>query len=111
MVDDDRPAVGQQDDRLRILLRALALVPGYIAYRLQGDDRLTRGLLIGAGIVLILWGAIDLYWLTRRGLRRYFISDPGRARSFQYVLIVAGIVLALVRGLRMTTEPMPLTAT
>ena len=96
MVDDDRPAIGREDDRRRVLLRALALVPGYVAYRLQGDDRLTRGLLIGAGTVLILWGAIDLYWLTRRGLRRYFISDPGRAGSFQYVLIVAGVVLALV---------------
>jgi hypothetical protein len=95
VVDDDRPAIDQHDDRRRVLLRALALVPGYIAYRLQGDDRLARGLLIGAGTVLILWGAIDLYWLTRRGLRRYFISDPGRARSFQYVLIVAGVVLGL----------------
>lgn len=96
MVDDGKPAIDQEDDRRRVLLRALALVPGYIAYRLQGDDRLTRGLLIGLGTVLILWGAIDLYWLTRRGLRRYFISDPGRARSFQYVLIVAGVALALV---------------
>ena len=96
MVDDDRTVVDREDDRRRVLLRALALVPGYIVYRLQGDDRLTRGLLIGAGTVLILWGAIDLYWLTRRGLRRYFISDPGRARSFQYVLIVAGVVSAMV---------------
>ena len=96
MVGDDEPSAGEQDDRRRVLLRAAALVPGYIAYRLQGDDRLTRGLLIGAGTVLILWGAIDLYWLTQRGLHRYFISDPGRARSFQYVLIAAGVVLALV---------------
>ena len=96
MVEDERPAAGEQDYRRRILLRAAALVPGYIVYRLQGDDRLTRGFLIGVGTVLILWGAIDLYWLTRRGLRRYFISDPGRARSFQYVLMASGAVLAIV---------------
>jgi hypothetical protein len=93
---DYEPPAGEQDDRRRVLLRAGALVPGYLAYRLQGDDRLLRGFLIGAGIVLILWGAIDLYCLTRRGLRRYFISDPGHARSFQYVLMVAGAILAIV---------------
>ena len=93
---DYEPPAGEQDDRRRVLLRAAALVPGYIAYRLQGDDRLTRGFLIGAGTVLILWGVIDLYWLTRRDLRRYFISDPGRARSFQFVLMVAGAILAMV---------------
>jgi hypothetical protein len=96
VVDDEEPAIHQDDDRRRVILRAVALVPGYVIYRLQGDDRFTRGLLIGAGTVLILWGAIDLFWLTRGGLRRYFISDPGRARSFQYVLMVAGVVLALV---------------
>ncbi|MDQ5816466.1 MAG: hypothetical protein M3516_09275 [Actinomycetota bacterium] len=39
------------DDRRRVLFRAAALIPGYIVYRLQGDDRLTRGLLMGAGVV------------------------------------------------------------
>ena len=96
MADDDKPAAGEADDRRRVLLRAAALVPGYIAYRLQGDDQLTRGLLIGLGSMLMLWGAIDLYWLTRRGLLRYFISDPGRARSFQYVLMCAGAILVIV---------------
>nr|MBA2600824.1 hypothetical protein [Actinomycetota bacterium] len=50
---------------------------------------------MGAGVVLILWGATDAFFLARRNLSGYFIADRARARTFQYVLIVVGGAMAL----------------